>query len=43
VEYALKVDSQQILTFCMGKNTPERKDCIVENPGSAESECFLVA
>jgi topoisomerase-4 subunit B len=26
-----KVDSQQILTFYMGKNTPERKDYIMEN------------
>jgi DNA gyrase subunit B/topoisomerase-4 subunit B len=31
VEYAPKVDSQQILTFYMGKNTPERKDYIMEN------------
>jgi len=31
VEYAPKVDSQQILSFCMGKNTPERKDYIMEN------------
>ena len=30
VEYAPKVDSQQILSFYMGKNTPERKDRIVE-------------
>jgi hypothetical protein len=27
----LKVDSQQILSFYMGKNTPERKDYIMEN------------
>jgi topoisomerase IV subunit B len=26
-----KVDSQQILSFYMGKNTPERKDYIMEN------------
>ena len=31
VEYALKVDSQQILSFYMGKNTSERKDYIMEN------------
>jgi DNA gyrase subunit B/topoisomerase-4 subunit B len=31
VEYAPKVDSQQILAFYMGKNTPERKDYIMEN------------
>ena len=31
VEYAPKVDSQQILSFDMGKNTPERKDYIMEN------------
>jgi topoisomerase-4 subunit B len=31
VEYAPKVDSQQILTFYMGKNTPQRKDYIMEN------------
>ena len=31
VEYAWKVDSRQILTFYMGKNTPERKDYIMEN------------
>ena len=31
VEYAPRVDSQQILTFYMGKNTPERKDYIMEN------------
>ena len=31
VEYAPKVDSQQILSFYMGKNTPERKDYIREN------------
>ncbi len=30
-EYAPKVDSQQILSFYMGKNTPERKDYIMEN------------
>ena len=31
VEYASKPDSQQILSFYMGKNTPERKDYIMEN------------
>ena len=31
VEYAPKADSQQILSFYMGKNTPERKDYIMEN------------
>ena len=31
VEYAPRVDSQQILTFYMGKNTPERKNYIMEN------------
>ena len=31
VEYAPKVDSQQILSFYTGKNTPERKDYIMEN------------
>jgi topoisomerase IV subunit B len=31
VEYAAKPDSQQILGFYMGKNTPERKDYIMEN------------
>ena len=31
VEHAPKVDSQQILSFYMGKNTPERKDYIMEN------------
>ena len=31
VEYAPKVDSAQILSFYMGKNTPERKDYIMEN------------
>ena len=31
VEYAPKVDSQQILSFYLGKNTPERKDYIMEN------------
>jgi hypothetical protein len=34
-EYPPKVDSQQILTFYMGKNTPERKDYIMEKPGGA--------
>src|SRR5882762_7650865 len=31
VEYAPKVDAAGILTFYMGKNTPERKDYIMEN------------
>ncbi len=31
VEYAPKVDSHQILSFYMGKNTPERKDYIMGN------------
>jgi DNA gyrase subunit B/topoisomerase-4 subunit B len=31
VEYATKPDSQSILGFYMGKNTPERKDYIMEN------------
>ena len=34
VEYASRsggMDSQQILSFYMGKNTPERKDYIMEN------------
>ncbi len=31
VEYAPKPDSQQILGFYMGKNTPERKDYIMSN------------
>jgi len=31
VEYAAKPDSQQILSFYMGKNTPERKDYIMAN------------
>src|SRR5207302_10157260 len=31
VEYATKPDSQQILGFYMGKNTPERKDYIMAN------------
>jgi hypothetical protein len=26
-----KLESQQILSFYMGKNTPERKDYIMEN------------
>ena len=30
-EYAPKMDGQQILSFYMGKNTPERKDDIMEN------------
>jgi DNA gyrase/topoisomerase IV subunit B len=31
VEYAPKTDVSGILTFYMGKNTPERKDYIMEN------------
>ena len=34
VEYASRscgIDSQQILSFYTGKNTPERKDYIMEN------------
>ena len=31
MEYAPKADSPQILSFSMGKNTPERKDYIMEN------------
>ena len=34
VEYGSRMggmDSQQILSFYMGKNTPERKDYIMEN------------
>jgi DNA gyrase/topoisomerase IV subunit B len=31
VEYAPRSDSQQILGFYMGKNTPERKDYIMAN------------
>jgi hypothetical protein len=31
MEYAPKVESEQILSFYMGKNTPERKDYIMEN------------
>ena len=31
VEYAPKHDTQQIFDFYMGKNTPERKDYIMEN------------
>jgi len=31
VEYAARPDSQQILSFYMGKNTPERKDYIMAN------------
>ena len=31
VEYAPKSDAAGILTFYMGKNTPERKDYIMEN------------
>jgi topoisomerase IV subunit B len=31
VEYALKHDASGILNFCMGKNTPERKDFIMGN------------
>jgi DNA gyrase subunit B/topoisomerase-4 subunit B len=31
VEYAPKVDAAEILSFYMGKNTPERKDYIMDN------------
>jgi DNA gyrase subunit B/topoisomerase-4 subunit B len=31
VEYATKPDASSILTFYMGRNTPERKDYIMEN------------
>ena len=31
VEYAAKLDASNILSFYMGKNTPERKDYIMEN------------
>ena len=31
VEYAPKADRQQIHSFYMGKNTPARKDYIMEN------------
>jgi DNA gyrase/topoisomerase IV subunit B len=31
VEYAPRHDAANILTFYMGKNTPERKDYIMEN------------
>ena len=31
VEYASKTDTASILTFYMGKNTPERKDYIMGN------------
>ena len=31
MKYAPKVDRAQILSFYMGKNTPERKDYIMEN------------
>ena len=34
LEYASRsrgIDSQQMLSFYMGKNTPERKDYIMEN------------
>jgi DNA gyrase/topoisomerase IV subunit B len=30
VEYAPKQDASSILTFYMGKNTPERKDYIMD-------------
>jgi hypothetical protein len=30
-EFAPKPDSQSILTFYMGKNTPERRDYIMEH------------
>ncbi|HZO85124.1 MAG TPA: type IIA DNA topoisomerase subunit B, partial [Verrucomicrobiae bacterium] len=31
VEFAPKLEAADILTFYMGKNTPERKDYIMEN------------
>ena len=31
VEYVLNVDSQQVLSFYTGQNTPERQDYIMEN------------
>ncbi len=31
VEYAPRQDASNILSFYMGKNTPERKDYIMEN------------
>ena len=31
VEHATKLEASGILTFYMGKNTPERKDYIMEN------------
>ncbi len=31
VEYATKPDASNILSFYMGRNTPERKDYIMEN------------
>jgi len=31
IEHAAKLDASNILTFYMGKNTPERKDYIMEN------------
>ena len=31
VEYAPKPDSANIFSFYMGRNTPERKDYIMEN------------
>ena len=37
-EHAPKVDSQQILSFYMGKNTPKRKDYIMENLGVTVEE-----
>ena len=30
VEYAPKPDATPVLNFYMGKNTPERKNCIME-------------
>ena len=29
VEYAPRAESGPIFNFCMGKNTPEREDCIM--------------
>jgi hypothetical protein len=31
MEYAPNGDSQQVLCICMGKNTPDQKDYIMEN------------
>ena len=40
-EYAAKADRQQILSFYMGKNTPERKAYITESlVVLVEEECW---